>query len=90
MNMPVLTATCSRIISIDSLQKEYAEQNNDNILSDSIMYAYAMQNDAVETLYYKDFKFGTDDLFYMDTLFRKHDKFKSIFDSDDYKIEKFL
>ena len=30
------------------------------------------------------------DLFYMDTLFRKHDKFKSIFDSDDYKIEKFL
>lgn len=90
MNMPVLTATCSRIISIDSLQKEYAEQNNDNILSDSIMYAYAMQNDAVETLYYKDFKFGIDDLFYMDTLFRKHDKFKSIFDSDDYKIEKFL
>lgn len=90
MNMPVLTATCSRIISIDSLQKEYAEQNNDNILSDSIMYSYAMQNDAVETLYYKDFKFGTDDLFYMDTLFRKHDKFKSIFDSDDYKIEKFL
>lgn len=90
MNLPVLTATCSRIISIEDLQKEYAEQNNGNILSYSIMYAYAMQNDAVEVLYYKDFKFGADDLFYMDTLFRKHDKFKSIFDSDDYKIEKFL
>ena len=90
MNLPVLTATCSRVISIDALQKEYAEQNNGNILSDSIMSAYAMQNDAVETLYYKDFKFSADDLFYMDTLFRKHDKFKSMFESEDYKIEKFL
>lgn len=90
MNLPVLTATCSRVISIDALQKDYTEQNNDNILSDSVMSAYAMQNDAVETLYYKDFKFSADDLFYMDTLFRKHNKFKSIFESEDYKIEKFL
>lgn len=90
MNLPVLTATCSRVISVDALQKEYAEQNNGNILSDSIMSAYAMQNDAVEILYYKDFKFSADDLFYMDTLCRKHDKFKSMFESEDYKIEKFL
>lgn len=86
MNIPILTLTCSRIITLDDLQVEHPEFCTD----DERLYGYAMKSDAVDVLYYKDFKFGANDLFYMNTLFSHRGRFKSLFDSDDYKIEKFL
>lgn len=42
------------------------------------------------TFYYKDFKFSKNDIYYINTLIVKKDLFKSIFESDNYKIERFL
>lgn len=49
-----------------------------------------MTQSSESTFYYKDFKFSKNDIYYISTLVTKKDLFKSVFESDDYKIERFL
>lgn len=81
-NIPVITISCECITTLDSDRKDW--------YSDKDLYDYAKWQKASQIFYYKDFKFSKNDIYYMDTLFKKSDLFKSVFESDDYKIEKFL
>lgn len=73
-DIPVLTITCECVGNLDSILKAFS----------------AMTQESESTFYYKDFKFSKNDIYYINTLVTKKDLFKSIFESDEYKIERFL
>lgn len=81
-SIPVLTIVCEYITDLNSALKVC---NGDDEL-----FSYVMTQSSEQTLYYKDFKFSKNDIYYINTLVTKKDLFKSVFESDDYKIERFL
>lgn len=81
-SIPVLTIVCECITDLNSALKVC---NGDDEL-----FSYVMTQPSEQTLYYKDFKFSKNDIYYINTLVTKKDLFKSVFESDDYKIERFL
>lgn len=82
-DIPVLTLTCEYIAELNSVLKICDGD-------DAKLYTYAISQPSEQTLYYKDFKFSKNDIYYINTLVTKKDLFKSVFESDDYKIERFL
>lgn len=82
-NIPVFTITCECISSLDSVLTKFLGDKD-------YLYSYAMTQPSEMTFYYKDFKFSKNDIYYINTLIVKKDLFKSIFESDNYKIERFL
>lgn len=82
-DIPVLTITCECVGNLDSILKAFSG-------NDEYLYSYAMTQESESTFYYKDFKFSKNDIYYINTLVTKKDLFKSIFESDEYKIERFL
>ena len=82
-DIPVLTITCECVGNLDSILKAFSG-------NDEYLYSYAMTQESESTFYYKDFKFSKNDIYYINTLVTKKDLFKSVFESDEYKIERFL
>lgn len=82
-NIPVLTLTCKCIAELNSVLKICGDD-------DAKLHTYAVSQPSEETFYYKDFKFGRDDIYYLNAIIWKKDLFKFIYESDNYKIERFL